>query len=136
MPERHTRNLIRALIGTALCSAIVASAVVTVPDDLPAVAFRQAGLYRLQIALFVFYGGLLLITPVFSGLIHGLLPIEISTRGAKFAKGTDHSTELDEAAIRKLEETITELAQALADTHIEIERLSEDSTQQGVSSER
>jgi len=55
---------------------------VPVPEDLPAIAIRQPGLYRLEVALLIFYGWLLLLTPAFSGLIRGRLPIEISTRGA------------------------------------------------------
>ena len=111
-----------------------------IPEDLPAVAFGQVALYRLEVALLVFYGCLLLITPAFSGLIRGRLPIEISTRGAKFAEEDERSMELDEAAIGRLEGTIADLAQALAGTQIETERLREivgsDSKQQGVSSNR
>jgi hypothetical protein len=81
-----------------------------------------------------------LITPAFSGLIHGRLPIEISTSGARFTEGTERSTELDEAAVGRLEATIADLAQDLADTQIETERLVEitdsDSRQQGVDSKR
>lgn len=138
MPGHRTRNFIRILVGAALCTALIACVVAPVPEDLPAVTLRQAGLYRLEIALIVFYGSLLLITPVFSGLIHGRLPIEISTRGAKFAEGAERSTELDEAAIRKLEGDIADLALALADTEIETERLNKivgsDSRQQEVAS--
>jgi hypothetical protein len=140
MPARQTRNLIRIFVGTTLCAALVACATSPIPEDLPAVAFQQAGFYRLQVALLVFYGLLLLITPVFSGLIHGRLPIEISTRGAKFAEGAERSTKLDEAAIGRLEGTIAELEQALASTEIETKRLHEiaasDSRQQGVDSNR
>jgi len=39
---------------------------------------------------------LLLITPTFSALLNGRLPIEISTRGAKFAEDAGQSTELRE----------------------------------------
>lgn len=110
MPERHTRNLVRVFVGIALSTALAACAAAPVPGDLPAVALGQVGLYRLQIALLVFYGGLLLITPAFSGLIRGRLPIEISTRGAKFAAGADQSDELVEAAIRGLENDTRHLA--------------------------
>ncbi|MGN6664091.1 MAG: hypothetical protein ACTHK6_07820 [Solirubrobacterales bacterium] len=63
----------------------------------------------------------LLITPAFSGVIGGRLPIEISTRGARFAEGTEWSADLDEAAIMKLEATIRDLARGLAASQIEIE---------------
>ncbi|HEX6153122.1 MAG TPA: hypothetical protein VFZ19_06315 [Solirubrobacterales bacterium] len=139
MAERYGRNLIRMLIGAALCAALATCTVVPVPGDLPAVALGQASLYRLEIALFVFYGALLLITPAFSGLIRGRLPIEISTSGARFTEENERSTELDEAAIERLEATIADLAQDLAETQIETKRLSEiagrDSRRQGVNSD-
>lgn len=116
MPRSRVRNLIRAFVGTALSVALIACIAAPVPEDLPAVALHQAGLYRLEVALLVFYGCLLLITPAFSGLIRGRLPIEISTRGARFPVEAEHSAELDEAAVRKLEGTIADLAQDLADT--------------------
>jgi hypothetical protein len=128
MPERCTRTLVRVLIGTALCAAIVASAVVPVPEDLPAVALRQPSLYRLEVALLVFYGALLLITPAFSGLIRGRLPIEISTRGARFAVEADQSTESNEAAIRKLEQIASSLTDDLTEAKAEIEELKEQVT--------
>jgi hypothetical protein len=134
------RNFIRIAVGAALCAALLASAAAPVPEDLPALAFQQVCLYRLEIALLAFYGGLLLITPAFSGLIRGRLPIEISTRGAKFAEEDERSAELDEAAIKRLEGVIAGLAQDLADTQIETKRLSKfvrrDSRQQGVDSSR
>jgi len=140
MAGHHTRNLIRILIGSSLCTALVACAVVPVPANLPAIACQQAGLYRLEVALLVFYGVLLLITPTFSGLIRGRLPTEISTRGAKFAEEADYSAEQDEAAIERLQETTTKLARALTDAHVEIRRLSKivggDNTHQEVGSER
>jgi hypothetical protein len=113
------RNFIRFLVGAALCSALLVAAAVPVPEDLPAVAFQQAGLYRLEIALLTFYGGLLLITPAVSGLARGRLPIEISTRGARFVEEEERATALDEAAIKELERTVADLAQAFADAQIE-----------------
>ena len=140
MASHQTRNLVRALVGTALCAALIACAAAPVPDNLPAVAFRQPGLYRMEIALFIFYSGLLLITPAISGLINGRLPIEISTRGARFAEEADGAADAGDAAIEKLEATTNDLALALADTQTEIERLREmttgDSTQRGVDSNR
>ncbi|MDQ2631527.1 MAG: hypothetical protein M3Y75_11250 [Actinomycetota bacterium] len=123
MPERRTRNLIRALVGTALCAAVIASPSAPAPEDLPAVAFQQAGLYRLEVALLVFYCGLLLITPAFSGLLHGRLPVEISVRGAKFEEKADHSVEAAEAQIEELEQRVTDLADGLSASYIEINQL-------------
>jgi TolA-binding protein len=133
------RNLIRVVVGAALCAALAASAAVPVPEDLPAVALKQEALYRLEVALLVFYGSLLLVTPAFSGLIHGRLPIEISTRGAKFAKEDERSVELTSAKVNELQRAVNALAEKLITAHGEIEQLKVmigDSSQRGVDSKR
>lgn len=139
MSSQAERILIRILVGAALCVAILTAALAPTAA-LPAVAFGQLGLYRLEVALLAFYCFLLLITPAFSGLIRGRLPVEISTRGAKFAEDAGHSAALDEVTIKRLEKTTDDLAQALADAQFEIGRLNEivesDNTQREVDSKR
>lgn len=139
------RALIRILIAAALASAIFACTVVPVPRNakgdsaLPAVALEQPGLYRLEIALVVFYGILLLATPAFSGLIRGRLPTEISTRGAKFADGLDQSVEDVHGSIDKLEKKTTYLMEELELANQSINQLmrcSGDGTQPAVDSGR
>lgn len=136
----RTRPLIRLLVGAALCAALASSAFVPVPESLPAVAFSQPGIYRLEAALLVFYGTLLLVTPAYSGLAWGRLPIEISTHGAKFFEGADRSAFLNETAMTKMRGRTATLAQALADTETEVERLrrivESDSTKQGLNSKK
>lgn len=123
MAGRRARNLIRVLTGTALGMALVACLAAPVPENLPAIALHQPALYRMEIALLVFYGDLLLITPAFFGLIGGRLPLEISTRGAKFAADANDAAEADRAAIRKLERTTEDLVVGLSEVDIEIEKL-------------
>ena len=139
------RLFVRIFIAVALCSSLMGFALAPVPvdakgdPDLPAPALEQTALYRMEIALLIFYGDLLLVTPALLGLHRGRLPIEISTRGAKFAEGSEWSANLDEAAIMELEASTRDLAQELADAQIDIQRLSEeqsDSRQQGVDSKR
>jgi hypothetical protein len=122
MREHRTRNLIRVFIGVALCAALAGGALVTVPEDLPAVALRQTGIYRLQVALLAFYGALLLITPAFFGVIRGRLPIEISTRGAKFAEEVNQSGEATEAAVKELELSVG-VAEELKEAVTELDRM-------------
>jgi hypothetical protein len=123
------RLFIRILVAAALCLALAAFALSPVPRDelgnahLPAPALEQVALYRLEVALLVFYGCLLLVTPALSGLLSARLPIEISTRGAKFASEADGAAARNEAAIRAVERTTTELAQELEEAQIEIESL-------------
>jgi hypothetical protein len=124
MPGHHTRNFIRVLIGAALCAALIACAAAPVPEDLSAIALRQSGLYRLEVALFVFYGALLLITPAFSGLFRGRLPTEISTRGAKFAEEADQAAELAEAAVvKELERSVSALTDKLKEATFELNQM-------------
>jgi hypothetical protein len=123
MGKRHARNIVRGLVSIALLASLLGSSLTPAPEDLPAVALGQGGLYRLEIALVVFYGFLLLITPAFSGLGRGRLPTEISVRGAKFAEGTEESVDRNEANLRRLERAISSLSEAQATTNAEIERL-------------
>jgi hypothetical protein len=138
------RLFIRILVAVALCFALLAFVLAPVPVDprgnldLPAPAFEQIDLYRLEVALLVFYGYLLLATPAFLGLLRGRLPIEISTRGAKFATEADEAAAENDAAIRALEKTTRNLTEGLQDAQIEIEALqviaTRDSTQPEVGS--
>jgi len=107
-------SFIAALLGSSLTPA---------PEELPVVALGQIGLYRLESALVVFYGSLLLITPVFSALAWGRLPTEISTRGARFAEGASQSAKRNEADIQRLEEAISDLNEGLTTANAEIKRL-------------
>jgi hypothetical protein len=125
MTGRRTRNLIRALTGAALAVALIATASMPVPEVLPAVAIRQETLYRLEVALLVFYGWMLLITPAFSGLVRGHLPVEISTRGAKFVEEADHSTRLNEEKISGLNRLTIDLSERLEIAEVEIKRMKE-----------
>jgi hypothetical protein len=140
------RLSIRILVALALCAALAAFAAAPIPVDarevpaLPAVALEQPALYRLEVALGVFYGGLLLITPAFSGLVIGRLPIEISARGAKFAEEADQSAAVTKAAINELKETSRRLSEDLTAATVSIKRLNEmserDNTQPEVVSDR
>ena len=125
------RVFVRIFIAVALTTSLVGFVLAPIPidadghPDLPAPAFEQAALYRMEIALLIFYGDLLLVTPALIGLHRGRLPIEISTRGAKFAEGADQSAKLDEAAVERLEATTDDLAQELVETNLAIARLEE-----------
>lgn len=138
------RFAIRILVASVVCVALAAFASVPIPVNangrpaLPAVALEQVALYRLEVALMVFYGGLLLITPAFAGLVGGRLPIEISARGAKFADEADHSADATVTAIQNLEETTESLSEALIAALFQIRRLEQrsarDNTQPKVDS--
>jgi hypothetical protein len=117
------RAFVQVLVGTALCLALAASAFFPIPEDLPAIALDQTGLYRLEVALAAFYGLLLLLTPAYSGLATGRLPIEISTRGAKFAEEADGSASVTRMEIEELRGTVNDLTESLAAAELKMERL-------------
>lgn len=127
MLRRYGRNLIRVLVGAALCVAVVAAASAPIPEDLPAVAMQQPGVYRLEVALLTFYCCLLLVTPAFSGLIQGRLPIEISTRGARFVEEADQSANLNERRIENLERATDDLTAGLRIAKSEINQMKQGS---------
>lgn len=90
---------------------------------LPAMTLDQASLYRLEVALLVFYGILLLAVPAFLGLARGRLPVEISVRGAKFEEEADHSVKLAEAEIEELKQRARNLDAGLTAATIQIDQL-------------
>lgn len=134
VPGRVERNLVRFLVAIAMIVAVLALILVPIPQDaegipsLPAVALDQTWLYRLEVALLVFYGSLLLLTPAFSGLVRGRLPTEISARGAKFADEVDQSAEVTQRAITKVEQSANVLAEEMALADVDIKQLKKDVT--------
>jgi hypothetical protein len=104
---------------------MVAGSALPLPEDLPAVALGQGGLYRLEVALVTFYGCLLLATPAYSGLAMGRLPVEISTRGARFAEEAEQTAVQDEAAIKNLEQGLAQLKTDLSKAKVDIGLLEE-----------
>jgi hypothetical protein len=111
------------LVTVILFAALSGSGLAAIPEDLPTPALGQPGLYRLEIALVVFYGSLALMTPAFSALASGRLPIEISTRGAKFASEADGTAERNEMEIKELKQTTDRLLEDLTRATFEINRL-------------
>ena len=101
-------------------------------------ALGQTSLYRLEVALAAFYGCLLLVTPAYAGLTAGRLPVEISTRGAKFAEEADRSAAVNRVRIEELLRTANDLTEALTAAELMIDSfrraVKEDSTQPKVDS--
>jgi hypothetical protein len=103
-------------IRLATVALFVASAAIALtapaPVDLPAVALGQTTVYRLEILLALVYGGLLLLTPLFQGAIHGHLPIELSHRGARWPEQPEKALELAEEKVARLEAERDKLLQS------------------------
>jgi len=77
----------------------------------------------------VFYGCLLLVTPAYSGVVVGRLPIAISTRGAKFAAEADETAERDEEIISELKLNVSQVVDGLTEAMVEIDRLKREVTE-------
>jgi hypothetical protein len=99
MPEDAERmsSLIRAVVFVLAVASIVIASSMSLPTAirgappeierrLPSVALGQQAIYRLEVGLAVFYGGLIAFTPLYYGLVRGRVPIEISARGARFSE--------------------------------------------------
>jgi hypothetical protein len=84
---------------------------------LPALALENRELLWLERALVLFYGFLLLFVPVVRAL-QGELPIELSTRGARYAEASD-------AAVEELKVRLSETERILDETVDVVERVSE-----------
>lgn len=98
--------LIRVVvILVAVISALAALEADTEP--LPSVALGEDYLFKLEIALLVFYGALLLVTPLLQGVLNGRLPTEITARGAKYdPEEVSDSLQETEERVSAVEETL------------------------------
>lgn len=119
-----TRSVVMVLLAAAIISAVAISLPTKhvgdhTMDALPSVALGQAAIYRLEIGLVIFYGGLIVLTPVFYGVIRGRLPIEISTRGARFPEEVAENVD---SSIRETQALTDELKHDLTDTQAKLVR--------------
>jgi hypothetical protein len=128
----NQRALIRLLVGALTIVAFLFAVSVSLPTklvngiktlDLPAVAIGQEILYRLEVGVLVFYGGLVALTSVFRGAILGRLPIEISARGAKFAEEVDESLGATQALVEGLQGQIAALETQALRSRLNIDQL-------------
>jgi hypothetical protein len=82
--DAPARWIVRLAIAALTLGALRFAWTAQVPAKLPSVALHQEFLYRGELLLVILYGGLLVATPVLRGVISGLLPTEITARGAKY----------------------------------------------------
>jgi hypothetical protein len=124
-PGRGERQAVRVVVALVIVLAALSFLLIQVPGpkkhpEIPAVALGQPEVYHLEIALVVFYGVLLLVTPVFWGLMRGRLPTEISSKGAKFAVDVDQSIEAAEKRIDDQAKGTEKLVKELVTARVEI----------------
>ncbi len=115
LPGRGERKLIRLLVAAVVIATVLACVLIPTPEDAkgnpdpPAVALKDEGLFRVEVALLVFYGGLLLLTPAFAGIFKGRLPSEISTRGAKYEEEVKERAETSDKVVDEHGDEIADL---------------------------
>lgn len=128
----NQRGFIRLLVGALTLAALLVAFKVSLPTkvvdgkevlDLPAVAIGQEIVYRIEAGVLLFYGGLVVLTPVFRGVILGRLPIEISARGAKFAEEVDESIGATQALVAAHQEQIAALETQALRSRLNIDQL-------------
>jgi hypothetical protein len=83
---------IRFVIPFAAVAALVLGIALPVPRSLPGPALGSQELLWVERTILFFYGFLLLFVPVLRAL-EGVLPIELSTRGARYADASQEAIE-------------------------------------------
>ena len=86
------RRSIRIAVPAAAFAALVLGIALPSPHSLPGPALGSHELLWLERTLLFFYGFLLLFLPVVRAL-EGELPVELSTRGARYAEASDDAIE-------------------------------------------
>ncbi len=90
-------------------------------DTLPAIALDQPVIYRSEICLGVFYLGLLILVPLYYGVVRGRFPTEISARGARFAADEiSGSLDVAEKKIEQLDQRLVVAEGLIALTRSEV----------------
>jgi hypothetical protein len=84
---------VRVVVPFAFVSAgVVATLVAAGADHPPAVAFENRLILAGELLLLTFYGVLLVLVPLVRAIANGELPIELNTRGARYAeRGAEES---------------------------------------------
>ena len=103
---------IRIGIPAAALAALVLGLALPTPDDLPSLALGSRELLWAERTLAFFYGFLLFLVPILKA-IGGELPIELSTRGARYAEASDAALEELKARIDENEELLDDTIQSL-----------------------
>ena len=103
---------IRIGIPAAALAALVLGLALPTPDDLPSLALGSRELLWAERTLVFFYGFLLFLVPILKAL-GGELPIELSTRGARYAEASDTALEELKARIDENEELLDDTIESL-----------------------
>jgi len=111
------KPVVRLAIGALAVAALYFAVTADRPAQLPSVALKQELVYRCELFLVVLYGGLLAATPVLRGVLSGLLPTEITARGARYDR------EQLSGGLQQAQERIDQLADVVKATSGQLARL-------------
>ena len=119
------RWIVRVLVGALFLAAGLFAVQFSIKqhEHLPSVALNQPSIYRVEVGLAVVYGGLLLLTPLFFGLVQGKLPVEISHRGAKWQEAANDTIEKLTTSVQTLQQESTDLRAKLVEQELQIRGL-------------
>lgn len=106
------RNVIRVVIPAAAIAAVAIGIALPVGHKLPSTALGSQELLWLERALVLFYGFLLLFVPILRAL-EGILPIELSARGARYADISERAIDEFDARITTVEDLVEEAIDTL-----------------------
>jgi len=112
------RRAIRLVVPGAAAAAIALGIAVPVPHSLPGSALGSQGLFWVERAILFFYGFLLLFVPVLRAL-EGVLPIELSTRGARYAEASDAAVEALTQRLADVEEFLYSISEVVETEELE-----------------
>lgn len=112
------RNAIRLTIPAAAIAAIAIGIALPVGHKLPSTALGSQQLLWLERALVLFYGFLLLFVPIVRAL-EGVLPIELSARGARYADTSESAIEEIVDRLVALEDFVHDAIDALEPEYTE-----------------
>jgi hypothetical protein len=103
---------IRIGIPAAAAAAVVLGIALPTPPDLPSLALGSRELLWTERTLVFFYAFLLFFVPVVKAL-QGELPIELSTRGARYAEASDDAVEELKARLSEAERLLDETVEVV-----------------------
>jgi len=103
------RWIVRVYVAAAFVAAIAATVALEVPDTLPAITFHTELVFVAERGLVLFYVALLAMLPLVRSVSRGDMPIEVSTRGARYQELTTES----EGSIERLTQAINEQGERL-----------------------
>src|SRR5947209_13995623 len=106
------RHAVRFVVPGAAVAAITLGIALPVPHSLPGPALGSRELLWVERAILFFYGFLLLFVPVLRAL-EGVLPIELSTRGARYAEASDDAIEEIVARLEDAEDLLYSLSEVV-----------------------